>query len=52
MLAAGVAAAGRASACAERCPTQAITYEDTAPADWIGGFAAERTARLLTAGAA
>ena len=31
----------------EACPTQAITYEDVAVGDWIGDFAAQRTARVL-----
>ncbi len=34
-------------ACAAACPTEAITYEDMMVADWIGDFAAQRTARLL-----
>ncbi len=36
-----------APACAEACPTQAITFEETAPADWLGDFAAQRTAHVL-----
>jgi len=38
---------GGAPACAAACPTQAITYEELAGGDWIGEFAAQRTARLL-----
>ena len=38
---------GGAPACATACPTEAITYEDVPVADWLGDFAAERTARLL-----
>ena len=38
---------GGAPACAEACPTAAITYEATATADWLGEFARERTARVL-----
>ena len=38
---------GGAPACVEACPTQAITYEDVAVRDWIGEFAAERSARVL-----
>ncbi|MEK7371518.1 MAG: 4Fe-4S dicluster domain-containing protein [candidate division NC10 bacterium] len=38
---------GGAPACAEACPTQAIVYREAEPADWLGDFAAERTARLL-----
>jgi Fe-S-cluster-containing dehydrogenase component len=38
---------GGAPACAEACPTRAITYDDVAVGDWIGDFAAERTARVL-----
>jgi carbon-monoxide dehydrogenase iron sulfur subunit len=38
---------GGAPACAEMCPTQAITYEEAETADWIGDFAAERTAYVL-----
>ena len=33
--------------CASACPTEAITFEDVETADWIGDFAAERTARVL-----
>jgi hypothetical protein len=29
------------------CPTQAILYEETETRDWLGDFAAERTARVL-----
>jgi Fe-S-cluster-containing dehydrogenase component len=38
---------GGTPACVEACPTQAITYDDVAVGDWIGDFAAERTARVL-----
>ena len=38
---------GGAPACASACPTEAITFEDGETADWIGDFAAERTARVL-----
>src|SRR5712691_552546 len=38
---------GGAPACAEACPTAAITYEGTATEDWLGEFALERTARVL-----
>ena len=38
---------GGAPACADVCPTEAITYEDAASVDWIGPFAAERTAYVL-----
>jgi len=38
---------GGAPACASACPTEAITFEDVETADWIGDFAAERTARVL-----
>ncbi len=38
---------GGAPACADACPTQAITYEEAETADWIGDFAAERTAYVL-----
>jgi Fe-S-cluster-containing hydrogenase component 2 len=31
-------------ACAQACPTQAITYVETPNQDWIGAFAAERSA--------
>jgi Fe-S-cluster-containing hydrogenase component 2 len=34
-------------ACAHACPTQAILYEEAEPADWLGDFAAARSARLL-----
>jgi len=36
---------GGAPACASACPTEAITFEEAENADWIGDFAAERTAR-------
>ena len=36
-----------APACAEACPTQAITFEEGESADWIGDFAASRTSRVL-----
>jgi Fe-S-cluster-containing dehydrogenase component len=36
-----------APACAEACPTQAITFEEVSTADWIGDFAAQRTAYVL-----
>ena len=38
---------GGAPACASACPTEAITFEDVETADWIGDFAAERSARVL-----
>lgn len=38
---------GGAPACAEACPTQAIVYVEAETADWVGSFAAERTARVL-----
>jgi carbon-monoxide dehydrogenase iron sulfur subunit len=38
---------GGAPACASACPTEAITFEEAETADWIGDFAAERTARVL-----
>jgi anaerobic carbon-monoxide dehydrogenase iron sulfur subunit len=38
---------GGAPACASACPTEAITFEEAENADWIGDFAAERTARVL-----
>ena len=38
---------GGAPACADACPTQAIVFQDVETADWIGDFAAERTARVL-----
>jgi carbon-monoxide dehydrogenase iron sulfur subunit len=38
---------GGAPACASACPTEAITFEEVETADWIGDFAAERTARVL-----
>jgi ferredoxin len=34
-------------ACADACPTEAITFIEGVPADWIGDFAAERTTRVL-----
>jgi anaerobic carbon-monoxide dehydrogenase iron sulfur subunit len=34
-------------ACAEACPTEAITFVEGETADWIGDFAAERTTRVL-----
>ena len=37
-------------ACADACPTAAITYEEVATADWLADFAAERTMRLLDGG--
>jgi Fe-S-cluster-containing dehydrogenase component len=40
---------GGAPACASACPTEAITFEEAENADWIGDFAAERTARVLAA---
>lgn len=45
----GRLAAGEAPACAQACPTAAITYEETATADWLGDFAAARGERLLLA---
>src|SRR5215472_15659107 len=33
--------------CMTACPTQAITFDDVAVGDWLGEFAAERTARIL-----
>jgi len=39
---------GGAPACVEACPTAAITYEDVATGDWLGDFAGERTARVLS----
>ena len=36
-----------APACADACPTEAITFVEGANADWIGDFAAERTTRVL-----
>ncbi|MCI0548539.1 MAG: 4Fe-4S dicluster domain-containing protein [Candidatus Rokubacteria bacterium] len=41
-----------APACAEACPTQAIVFAEAETADWIGDFAAERTARVLATEAA
>ena len=32
-------------ACATACPTQAILYEETETADWLGSFAADRAER-------
>jgi len=34
-------------ACADACPTQAIVYTEAETADWVGGFAEERGARVL-----
>jgi ferredoxin len=34
-------------ACADACPTAAITYEDVPTSDWLADFAAERGQRLL-----
>jgi anaerobic carbon-monoxide dehydrogenase iron sulfur subunit len=34
-------------ACAQACPTAAITYEEVGTTDWLGDFAAARTQRLL-----
>lgn len=42
---------GGAPACAEACPTGAILYGEAEAADWLGDFAAERSARLLVGGA-
>jgi carbon-monoxide dehydrogenase iron sulfur subunit len=36
-------------ACAEVCPTAAIEYVEGAPADWLGGFAGERSERFRAA---
>jgi len=36
-------------ACAAVCPTGAIEYVEAEPADWLGGFAAERSERLRLA---
>jgi Fe-S-cluster-containing hydrogenase component 2 len=36
-------------ACAEACPTQAITYVEAETSDWLGAFAAERSASQLAA---
>ena len=38
---------GGAPACAEACPTQAITYEAGPTRDWLGDFAAQRTVYVL-----
>jgi Fe-S-cluster-containing hydrogenase component 2 len=38
---------GGQPACAEVCPTQAILYEEGEPADWLGAFAAQRSAPHL-----
>ena len=43
---------GGAPACADACPTQAITFDEAAAVDWIGPFAAERTAHVLETEAA
>ncbi|HEX9842770.1 MAG TPA: 4Fe-4S dicluster domain-containing protein [bacterium] len=40
---------GGAPACAAACPTDAIRWNDVAPQDWLGPFAAERTQRDLAA---
>jgi len=34
-------------ACVEACPTAAILYEDVETQDWLGAFAAARSAPLL-----
>jgi Fe-S-cluster-containing hydrogenase component 2 len=34
-------------ACAEACPTAAITYEAVVTEDWLADFAAERGQRVL-----
>ena len=39
---------GGRPACAEACPTQAIEWSDGIVADWLGDFAAERSAFDLT----
>jgi Fe-S-cluster-containing hydrogenase component 2 len=36
-------------ACAEACPTAAIEYVETATRDWLGAFAAARSAAQLEA---
>jgi Fe-S-cluster-containing hydrogenase component 2 len=36
-------------ACAKACPTQAITWGEGPAQDWLGAFAAERSARELAA---
>jgi len=41
---------GGVPACADACPTAAIVYEEAETADWLGRFAAERSAALVTAG--
>ncbi|MBI4560752.1 MAG: 4Fe-4S dicluster domain-containing protein [Candidatus Rokubacteria bacterium] len=41
---------GGAPACAEACPTAAIVYEEVETADWLGKFAAERSASLVALG--
>ena len=38
---------GGAPACATACPTAAIEYVEAETADWLGGFAAERSSRRL-----
>jgi ferredoxin len=43
---------GGAPACADACPTQAITFDEAATVDWIGPFAAERTGYVLQTEAA
>jgi Fe-S-cluster-containing hydrogenase component 2 len=35
-------------ACAHACPTSAIEWAETAPQDWLGDFAAGRSAYNLT----
>ena len=37
----------RGPACAEACPTAAIEYVETATSDWLGDFAAQRSAGHL-----
>ena len=36
---------GGEPACAQACPTGAIEYLEAEAADWLGGFAADRSAR-------
>jgi Fe-S-cluster-containing dehydrogenase component len=44
---------GGEPACADACPTAAITFESVETVDWLADFAAERTERILvTNGAA
>jgi len=38
---------GGTPACATACPTAAIEYVEAETADWLGGFAAERSPRHL-----